>query len=159
MPTLFAPMEDLLSPTTPVTPTAFLDQPRHAARLLAWISGVLAIPGAFAAFAGWFLIVPPVLFIIGCVLLAGYIRAARVSAENPGPGGVFWRWSIAYNALLLLPTMGILIANLSEMAPGLLVVLGLAAWQASAVHLSLRALRVRQQFESRACMPARPAGS
>jgi hypothetical protein len=137
MPTLFAPMETVISPAKDNLDRPYLDRPGKAAAVLAWVSGLLAIPGAFFGAIGVFLIIPPILFVLGTVLLFGYVQEAKGKAQTPN----FWGWSVIYNLLLLTATLIIWLAYLGALDVEQHLILLLAAnWQATAIHLSKRAM-------------------
>lgn len=137
MPTLFAPMENVISPSKEKPDRTFLDRPGKAAAVLSWVSGLLAIPGGLYGLAGFFLIIPPVLFVLGADLLVGYIKEARGKARKRS----FWIRSIVFNSVLLVATLCLWLANLGELAAEQHLVFLLAiSWQAAAIHLSKQAM-------------------
>jgi hypothetical protein len=138
MPTLLTRLTD--APPPPAQ--ARFGWPNEAA-LLAGVGTVLAVPGAYGALVGCFLIVPPLLFVAGMVLLAGYYRVLARKQPRPASRG-FWLFSAAYNILLALATCAVLVSALADRhgPSGFpLAVLAALLWQGTAAALSLRAAR------------------
>lgn len=132
MSTVFTPMETL------VDTHGWLDRPRNAAKLMAYVStplGILALlPSLYA-----FILVWPFLFIIpGYTLLLAYWAIATGKSASPARR---WYFSIVYNSVLAAFTFYLIVMDLLDIGGNLGVLVLMLAWQLFAVRVSLRGRR------------------
>lgn len=134
MPTILSLMENLDHASDPPKPITRNTSARDV-KVLAWGSGILAVPGGLAAIYGCFLIAPPLLFLCGFGLLIGYIKACRGTLSLVG-ARVLWRCSAIYNGLLFVASAVFLVLRL-ENSSALIFLAGMA-WQGTACWISLQ---------------------
>ncbi len=159
MPTLMTRLEEVKTPPPPVPPSGFgaesnaatSSRPsgeggRDSATILGVVSALLAIPGLYFAIFGWFLVIPPLVFILGFLLLIGYFRSAFDC--RPLPGTLFWSASALYNAAGFV-IYGLISVNAGEISPVIL----LSLWCGIALVLSLVACREAAILRRREARP------
>ncbi len=102
------------------------------------VSGLLALPMAWWALLGVFLIVPPLLWLAGVALLVGYGRTWAGARLGDG----FWVASVIYNLAGACGWVWMMLVGMGDGDAGLWMALaaamvlwcGLAAWLSLAIH-------------------------
>ena len=128
----------LTSMETIVNPTPWLDRPRKAAKLMAYLTTPLGIIALLPSLYGLVFLWPLLLIIPGYSLLIAYWAIAAGKDKRPVSR---WNLSIGYNGVLAAFTLYFTVMDLLDQGGNLGSLVLTLAWQLFAIHVSLRGRR------------------